>query len=191
MQELWVTATVHHHANRFKMDNKKYIVNLESFRDMLHICPRVHGQSFAEPPFEEEILAFIHFLGHSAPIRTLTDVNIYKLCKNPNLRSEHIKGLVVPRGRSYGGNGRSCGDNGEVSWLEEVTVDWPSIRLIRTMVEVDEDWLFLEREEVLDGRIGVGRGEVKGGGVDFRLEAIVVDRVEMQDEDSQSNMLGH
>nr|GEY43205.1 hypothetical protein [Tanacetum cinerariifolium] len=48
-------------------------------RDMLHICPRVHGQSFDEPPFEEEILAFICFLGHNAAIRTLTDVNINKL----------------------------------------------------------------------------------------------------------------
>nr|GEX16257.1 hypothetical protein [Tanacetum cinerariifolium] len=79
MQEFWATATVHHHAIRFKMDNKKHIVNLESFRDMLHICPRVPGQSFAEPSFEEEILAFIRFLGHSAAIRTLTDVNINKL----------------------------------------------------------------------------------------------------------------
>nr|GEW60344.1 hypothetical protein [Tanacetum cinerariifolium] len=58
---------------------KKHIIDLESFTDILHICPRVHGQSFAEPPFEEEILAFIHFLGHSAAIRTLTDVNINKL----------------------------------------------------------------------------------------------------------------
>nr|GEX56933.1 retrovirus-related Pol polyprotein from transposon TNT 1-94 [Tanacetum cinerariifolium] len=79
IQEFWVTATVHHHDIQFKMDNKKHIVNLESFRDMLHICPRVHGQSFADPPFEEEILAFIRFLGHSATIRTLTDVNINKL----------------------------------------------------------------------------------------------------------------
>nr|GEU39904.1 hypothetical protein [Tanacetum cinerariifolium] len=62
MQELWATTTVHHHAIRFKMDNKKHIVNLESFRDMLHICPRVYGQSFAEPPFEEEILVFVCFL---------------------------------------------------------------------------------------------------------------------------------
>nr|GFD14137.1 hypothetical protein [Tanacetum cinerariifolium] len=57
----------------------QHIVNLESFRDMLHICPRVHGQSFDEPPFEEEILAFICFLGHSVAIRTLNDVNINKL----------------------------------------------------------------------------------------------------------------
>nr|GEY57029.1 hypothetical protein [Tanacetum cinerariifolium] len=79
MQEFWATATVHHHAIRFKMDNKKHIMNLESSRDMLHIYPRVHGQSFDKPPFEEEIFAFIHFLGHSATIRTLTDVNINKL----------------------------------------------------------------------------------------------------------------
>nr|GEZ15450.1 hypothetical protein [Tanacetum cinerariifolium] len=55
------------------MDNKKHIIDLESFRDILHICPRVHGQPFVEPPFEEEILAFIRFLGHSAAIRTLTN----------------------------------------------------------------------------------------------------------------------
>nr|GEV74196.1 uncharacterized mitochondrial protein AtMg00810-like [Tanacetum cinerariifolium] len=79
MQEFWATATVHYHAIRFNMDNKKHTVNLESFRDMLHICLRVHGQSFAEPPFEEEILAFIYFLGHSTAIRMLTDVNINKL----------------------------------------------------------------------------------------------------------------
>nr|GEV78137.1 integrase, catalytic region, zinc finger, CCHC-type, peptidase aspartic, catalytic [Tanacetum cinerariifolium] len=47
--EFWATATIHHHAIRFKMDNKKHIVNLESFWDMLHICSRVHGQSFDEP----------------------------------------------------------------------------------------------------------------------------------------------
>nr|GEZ26032.1 hypothetical protein [Tanacetum cinerariifolium] len=79
MQEFWVTATVHYHSIRFEMDNKKHIVDLESFRDILHICPRVYGQSFAELPFEEEILAVIHFLGHSAAIRMLTDVNINKL----------------------------------------------------------------------------------------------------------------
>nr|GFC80724.1 hypothetical protein [Tanacetum cinerariifolium] len=79
MHEFWATATVHHHAIRFKMDNKKHIMKLKSFRDMLHICPRVHGQSFDEPPFKEEIVSFIRFLGHSAAIRTFTDVNINKL----------------------------------------------------------------------------------------------------------------
>nr|GEX68777.1 copia protein [Tanacetum cinerariifolium] len=73
MQEFWATATVHHHSIRFKMDNKKHIVNLEYFREMLHMCPRLPGQTFDEPPFEEEILAFLQFLGHSGEIRRLTD----------------------------------------------------------------------------------------------------------------------
>nr|GEW93326.1 hypothetical protein [Tanacetum cinerariifolium] len=79
MQEFWATATVHHHSIRFKMDNKKHIVNLEYFREMLHICPTLLGQTFDELPFEEEILAFLQFLRHSGEIRRLTDVNINKL----------------------------------------------------------------------------------------------------------------
>nr|GEV96464.1 hypothetical protein [Tanacetum cinerariifolium] len=78
MQEFWATATVHHHSIRFKMDNKKHIVNLESFREMLHISLRRPHQPFVKPPFEEEILAFLWFLGHSGAIRRLTDVNINK-----------------------------------------------------------------------------------------------------------------
>nr|GFB22940.1 hypothetical protein [Tanacetum cinerariifolium] len=79
MQEFWATATVHHHLIRFKMDNKKRIVNLEYFREMMHICPRLPGQTFDELLFEEEILAFLRFLGHSGEIKKLTDVNINKL----------------------------------------------------------------------------------------------------------------
>nr|GFC71126.1 hypothetical protein [Tanacetum cinerariifolium] len=46
---------------------------------MLHICPRLLGQTFDELPLEEEILAFLRFLGHSGEIRKLTDVHINKL----------------------------------------------------------------------------------------------------------------
>nr|GEW79630.1 hypothetical protein [Tanacetum cinerariifolium] len=41
--------------------------------------PRLPGQSFVEPPFEQEILSFIHFLRYSGAIRRLTDVNTNKL----------------------------------------------------------------------------------------------------------------
>nr|GEW43824.1 retrovirus-related Pol polyprotein from transposon TNT 1-94 [Tanacetum cinerariifolium] len=59
MQEFWATTNVHHHSIRFKIDNKKHLVKLETFRDMLHICLRNPGQSFDELPFEEEILDFL------------------------------------------------------------------------------------------------------------------------------------
>nr|GFA76317.1 hypothetical protein [Tanacetum cinerariifolium] len=65
MQEFWVTVTVHHHSICFKMDNRKRIVNLEYFREMMHICLRLPGQTFDDLLFEEEILEFVRFLGHS------------------------------------------------------------------------------------------------------------------------------
>nr|GFA44537.1 hypothetical protein [Tanacetum cinerariifolium] len=74
MQEFWATAYVHQCSIRFKMNNKKHIVDLESFREMLYICRRIPGQDFAELPFEEEILEFIRFLGHGATIWTLIDL---------------------------------------------------------------------------------------------------------------------
>ncbi|GJS07799.1 hypothetical protein Tco_0364595 [Tanacetum coccineum] len=79
MQEFWATATIHHHSIRFKMDNKKHIVNLEYFREMLQICPKLPNQQFEELPFEEAILTFLRDLGHSGEIKMITDVNVNKL----------------------------------------------------------------------------------------------------------------
>nr|GEZ82679.1 hypothetical protein [Tanacetum cinerariifolium] len=67
------TAIVHHHSNRFKMNNKKRIVNLEYFREMLHICLRIPNQTFDELSFKEEILAFLRYFGHSGEIKKITD----------------------------------------------------------------------------------------------------------------------
>nr|GFA74187.1 hypothetical protein [Tanacetum cinerariifolium] len=59
MQEFWATAKLHHTSIRFKMDTKKSILDLEAFREMLHISPRIPSQSFAELPTEEEIREFL------------------------------------------------------------------------------------------------------------------------------------
>ncbi|GJV83400.1 hypothetical protein Tco_1523298 [Tanacetum coccineum] len=73
------TASVHNCSIRFKMNNKKHIVNLEYFREMLQICPKICNQKFDEPPFEQEILTFLISLGHSGEIRKIIDVNVNKL----------------------------------------------------------------------------------------------------------------
>nr|GEV00187.1 hypothetical protein [Tanacetum cinerariifolium] len=73
IQEFWATVTVHHHSIRFKMNNKKCIINLEYFREMLYICPRLPNQTFDELSFKEEILTFLRYLGHNGEIRKLTD----------------------------------------------------------------------------------------------------------------------
>nr|GFA09289.1 hypothetical protein [Tanacetum cinerariifolium] len=77
--EFWATAKLHHNSIRFKIDTKKSVLNLEAFREMLHISPRIPNQPFADLPTEKEILEFLRFLGHSHDIRYLTDVNVNKL----------------------------------------------------------------------------------------------------------------
>nr|GFC39227.1 hypothetical protein [Tanacetum cinerariifolium] len=79
MQEFWATAKLHHNSIRFKIDTRKSVLDLEAFREMLHICSRIPNQPFADLPTEEEILDFLRFLGHSHDIRYLTDVNVNKL----------------------------------------------------------------------------------------------------------------
>ncbi|GJX06728.1 hypothetical protein Tco_0194660 [Tanacetum coccineum] len=76
MQEFWATVSIHHKSLRFKMNDKSHTLNLENFRDMLQICPRLPGQKFEDPPLEEEILSFIRDLGHTGEIKVLTDVNV-------------------------------------------------------------------------------------------------------------------
>ncbi|GKB20070.1 hypothetical protein Tco_0853993 [Tanacetum coccineum] len=64
MQELWATAYVHNRSVRFKTNNKKHILNLDQFRDILQICPKVGNKKFEEPPLEKEILTFLASLDH-------------------------------------------------------------------------------------------------------------------------------
>nr|GFA77314.1 hypothetical protein [Tanacetum cinerariifolium] len=85
MQEFWATGKLHHNSIRFKIDTKKSVLDLEAFREMLHISPRIPNQSFAGLPSEEEILDFLGFQGHSHEIRYLTDVNVeHKNTKRSN-----------------------------------------------------------------------------------------------------------
>nr|GFB81471.1 hypothetical protein [Tanacetum cinerariifolium] len=79
MQEFWATAKLHHNSIRFKIDTRKSVLDLEAFREILHISPRIPNQPFADLPTEEEILDFMRFLGHSHDIRYLTDAKALEL----------------------------------------------------------------------------------------------------------------
>nr|GFB93396.1 hypothetical protein [Tanacetum cinerariifolium] len=59
MQEFWATAKLYHNSIRFKTDTRKSVLDLEAFREMLHISPRIPNQHFADLPTEEEILDFL------------------------------------------------------------------------------------------------------------------------------------
>ncbi|GKB16053.1 hypothetical protein Tco_0849976 [Tanacetum coccineum] len=76
MQEFWNTASYHKHTIRFKMNKKSYSFDLDTFRNMLQICPKLPGQHFVDTPFEEDILAFMRELGYPGTIKFLSDVKV-------------------------------------------------------------------------------------------------------------------
>ncbi|GJW28913.1 hypothetical protein Tco_0045788 [Tanacetum coccineum] len=76
MQEFWVTASRHHSSLCFKMNGKSHTVNVDNFRDMLQICPKLLRQKFEDPPFKEEILSFVRDIGHTSEIKCLSGKTI-------------------------------------------------------------------------------------------------------------------
>ncbi|GKF77804.1 hypothetical protein Tco_0230274, partial [Tanacetum coccineum] len=49
MQEFWASAYVHNRLVKFKMNNKKHILGLDQFRDIIQICPKVSNKKFEDP----------------------------------------------------------------------------------------------------------------------------------------------
>ncbi|GJY07057.1 hypothetical protein Tco_0374111 [Tanacetum coccineum] len=75
MHQFWDSVYKHDTFYRFKMDKRKrFKLNLEIFRDIFKICPRLQGQDFDALPTDEEIVFFLRELGHTREIKSLNDV---------------------------------------------------------------------------------------------------------------------
>nr|GEU40323.1 hypothetical protein [Tanacetum cinerariifolium] len=74
MHQFWATIIKHKSSYQFKINKKRFYVNVEVFRDILIICLKVPGKAFDEPPTEKEALSFICELGHTREINYITDV---------------------------------------------------------------------------------------------------------------------
>ncbi|GJT33933.1 hypothetical protein Tco_0924352 [Tanacetum coccineum] len=70
------TVSYHKHSIKFKMNKKNYSFDLETFKDMFQICPNLPRQKFVDPPFEEEILAFLRELGYSGNVKSLSKIKV-------------------------------------------------------------------------------------------------------------------
>ncbi|GKA36713.1 hypothetical protein Tco_0723278 [Tanacetum coccineum] len=56
------------------IDKKRLSVDMEVFREIHQICPRLPDQEFDEPPSEQEILSCIKELGHTRKIKNIIAV---------------------------------------------------------------------------------------------------------------------
>ncbi|GJU16593.1 hypothetical protein Tco_1144559 [Tanacetum coccineum] len=60
MHQFWFTINKKDYTSyRFKIDKKRLTLNMEVFREILQICPRLPNQDFDELPLDEEIVSFI------------------------------------------------------------------------------------------------------------------------------------
>ncbi|GJZ38230.1 hypothetical protein Tco_0584421 [Tanacetum coccineum] len=98
MQQFWhtITKTKDSSLYQFKLDKKKCKVDVEVFRDILQICPRLSNQEFVEPPsLDEEIASFIKELGDKGDIESITEKKPLVAVKEP--AEKPAKKLAVRR----------------------------------------------------------------------------------------------
>ncbi|GJZ71874.1 hypothetical protein Tco_0635725 [Tanacetum coccineum] len=75
MHQFWDSIHKYENSYRFRMDkNKKFDLNLEIFKVIFQICPRVSGQNFNALPTDEYIVSFFKELGHTREIKTITNI---------------------------------------------------------------------------------------------------------------------
>ncbi|GKD77636.1 hypothetical protein Tco_1340257 [Tanacetum coccineum] len=74
MHQFWFTINKHDSSYQFKIGKKRFTLNMEVFREIFQICPRIPNQDFDELPSDEEIVSFIKELGHKGNIKSITDI---------------------------------------------------------------------------------------------------------------------
>ncbi|GJT39158.1 hypothetical protein Tco_0939023 [Tanacetum coccineum] len=75
MQQFWFTISKVKDSSlyQFKLDNKKFRIGVELFREILHICPKVPSVEFLAPS-HDAIVTFIKSLGYKGSLKNLPDL---------------------------------------------------------------------------------------------------------------------
>ncbi|GKE64799.1 hypothetical protein Tco_1518960 [Tanacetum coccineum] len=73
MQQFWFTVKKIKKTTFYEFDlaDKKFKVDVELFRKILSICPRVPNEDFIIPPSEESLINFLYELGYKGQINKL------------------------------------------------------------------------------------------------------------------------
>ncbi|GJU63723.1 hypothetical protein Tco_1245558 [Tanacetum coccineum] len=77
MHQFWNTIKKIKDTNAylFKLDKKKFQIDIEVFHEILQIYPRLPNQDFVEPPPKEEMIPFIKELGYIGKCDMLSEIH--------------------------------------------------------------------------------------------------------------------
>nr|GEU95350.1 hypothetical protein [Tanacetum cinerariifolium] len=76
------------------INKKKFSLDVDMFREILQICPKILGQEFEDLLLEQDIISFISDLGHTRDITYLIDIE-NKDAKKTNQMSYHIFTKII------------------------------------------------------------------------------------------------
>ncbi|GKF72090.1 hypothetical protein Tco_0208204, partial [Tanacetum coccineum] len=77
MQEYYATVSVYKSSIRFTINKKKVSLDVDMFREILEIGPKILGQEFEDLPLEQDIFSFIRDLGHTRDVTHLMESICY------------------------------------------------------------------------------------------------------------------
>nr|GEV61612.1 hypothetical protein [Tanacetum cinerariifolium] len=81
MQQFWHSIKKVQDTNSYKflLANKKCVVNVDVFRTILDICPRVEGVNFTDVPYDDTRLVFLIKLGYKGPLHKHTNMFVDRM----------------------------------------------------------------------------------------------------------------
>ncbi|GJU10045.1 hypothetical protein Tco_1132441 [Tanacetum coccineum] len=91
MQQFWYTIKKVQgtYSYEFILANKKYVVNVDVFRMILDICPRLEGVNFTNVPDDDTTLCFLIKLGYKAPLYKHTNILITGRRRDQDVKTCH------------------------------------------------------------------------------------------------------
>nr|GEV61112.1 hypothetical protein [Tanacetum cinerariifolium] len=103
MHQFWFTINKHDSSYQFKIGKKRFTLNMEVFREIFQICPRLSNQDFDEVPSDEEIFSFIKELGHKRNIKSITGIIVDQMHQSWTIFASIINKCLS--GKITGGSG--------------------------------------------------------------------------------------
>ncbi|GJV88162.1 hypothetical protein Tco_1532100 [Tanacetum coccineum] len=103
MQEYYATVSVYKSSIRFTINKKKVSLDVDMFREILQIGPKILGQEFEDLPLEQDILSFIRDLGHTRDVTHLMESICYHHQQEDFLFQNEYKDAKKTNKMSYPG----------------------------------------------------------------------------------------
>ncbi|GJT17371.1 hypothetical protein Tco_0876077 [Tanacetum coccineum] len=138
MQQFWysIKKVQGTDSYEFLLANEKCVVNVDVFRTILHICPRVEGVNFTDVPDDDTTLAFLIKLGYKGPLYKHTNMLVDYMHQSWRTLAAIINKCLFGKTTS---NDKLCKSRIDILWgmFYEENVDYPELIWEDLAIQID------------------------------------------------------